>query len=1283
MNKKADSVQNVSLPIVTMLVENFGSDELEDAKVQLDNLIHMNIIYDEEKEQVLEGLERKKKETVEEVKDTMEEVKDDVAQDVQDYVEDEQDMVSVTAAHNKQAGTELWETPEGKWWLLSTVTMTPVGPVFDTRDTAIEYAVQNKRWTVSVGQELVKQQDFRDGLGTPADFIIKEGGVLPEFMKTNKFILDIPKEDLTSASSIQIWVSAMTSSLVTLMRTLDQENQAQLDEYKALHDAVVYLKSLYKDVVKSTSKAVQGTVIQSKIVKRDDGYYVISESAGKTLGGPYTNREEAETRMRQVEYFKHKGVKTDKNRFPDADRAGIEIKNASSLEHSGELLNHSTDESDFENRIIREIVFRLATGENKQKITSWLIDQKYEIPSYAEELYAKGLKEFKEQKKQYQEQQKVVSSKFDVIPGGVGQDLKPEDVDPKELSMGIKVEMEHTEGTDELSKEEKEAIAEDIAFDHLSEDPAYYTKLKKMEKSSGDWYQTIQKWVALGFTEDEAREWRKVDYTDPEWMLELKNRGITPEQAKPWFSSHVIFDWDIRPDRLRFLIDMGFTPKDVKEQFDSGWDVEKFINLHKNKVGTKLKKMEETKDLSYIKEGARRYFNKGDMVSGNLFDTGVVIDSGSAKQMVDAGYDVSGAVQTSFDRNIKPNERCVVVELYDGSLGVFLASEVWLNDNERDAAQIELDSGDRVTVNMPGNKYDGQVATVLYAGQAGATQRVIKFDSGETATYLVGFLTRIKKNSGFGGNTGADADNTQEDVELLRMYESDAAESLGELEEETDRTKRKQLKKDLEFYKRQIEALETKIKNASVPVQEDTVDSFTQLIAEALVSDMTEAQEYLASIFDAPWQKVKRQLTAELNGVYSDYIEKGLEQHQKALDGLSVKREYAKKIANQLSDYLDTYPMFETTNKDAMRDFVLDAMDTFKMDEFELILALDEEYIYGNLDKEFVEAAQAVLDTMPVAASVKTSSLLYPYAWKSFADSDDPKEVAQYNEIANVLSLQVDKAVAVVEQFGLPVDRVNFDKIISNQLTPVDLLLIIECYNMSEENAPMFVLSYYSVPKGESDRTKWQAKVSNAVGFANLKEVIAAAIHFAENVVKQGIKKRADDVAPAAVLEYNQSHATYASLQIVMNELQSTIVDLHQRLDDITLSVHDKSKLTQLLELKTVAYEDARHKAHILANRINELNEQIDWAQVKGTKKHADDEEEFIDADGHVLNEGDFVMLRDGARHGVIVSLNLYGKYIPQTELTPAEYPEQEVIIEWQDGSKGYYTPDELLVVRA
>lgn len=56
------------------------------------------------------------------------------------------------------------------------------------------------------------------------------------------------------------------------------------------------------------------------------------------------------------------------------------------------------------------------------------------------------------------------------LTGGVGDATAPHNVDPAELSMGQTVEMEHTTDPD---------IATEIALDHLSEDPKYYTKLRK------------------------------------------------------------------------------------------------------------------------------------------------------------------------------------------------------------------------------------------------------------------------------------------------------------------------------------------------------------------------------------------------------------------------------------------------------------------------------------------------------------------------------------------------------------------------------------------------------------------------------------------------------------------------------------------------------------------------------------------------------------------------------------------------------------------------------------
>jgi len=57
------------------------------------------------------------------------------------------------------------------------------------------------------------------------------------------------------------------------------------------------------------------------------------------------------------------------------------------------------------------------------------------------------------------------------IEGGKGDNLDPKDVDQRELAVGIAVEVEHRKG-------DKEA-AQDIALDHLKENPKYYSKAIK------------------------------------------------------------------------------------------------------------------------------------------------------------------------------------------------------------------------------------------------------------------------------------------------------------------------------------------------------------------------------------------------------------------------------------------------------------------------------------------------------------------------------------------------------------------------------------------------------------------------------------------------------------------------------------------------------------------------------------------------------------------------------------------------------------------------------------
>jgi hypothetical protein len=67
------------------------------------------------------------------------------------------------------------------------------------------------------------------------------------------------------------------------------------------------------------------------------------------------------------------------------------------------------------------------------------------------------------------------TSTMDKIKGGIGDKKTNSDFDKKQLASGAAVEREHTKD---------KSMAQEIARDHLTEDPEYYVKLRKMEKKA-------------------------------------------------------------------------------------------------------------------------------------------------------------------------------------------------------------------------------------------------------------------------------------------------------------------------------------------------------------------------------------------------------------------------------------------------------------------------------------------------------------------------------------------------------------------------------------------------------------------------------------------------------------------------------------------------------------------------------------------------------------------------------------------------------------------------------
>jgi hypothetical protein len=120
--------------------------------------------------------------------------------------------------------------------------------------------------------------------------------------------------------------------------------------------------------------------------------------------------------------------------------------------------------------------------------------------------------------------------KEDKIPGGLAQGKTLEDIAKKhiegkrmgirpmmvflkkQLEKGVKIEMEHT--TDEN-------IAEEIAMDHLWEDPKYYDKLEKVEINEGKYHDKLVK-MALRKDPDRLTDLGKEYLPEPKFTSDFK-----------------------------------------------------------------------------------------------------------------------------------------------------------------------------------------------------------------------------------------------------------------------------------------------------------------------------------------------------------------------------------------------------------------------------------------------------------------------------------------------------------------------------------------------------------------------------------------------------------------------------------------------------------------------------------------------------------------------------------------------------------------------------------------
>ena len=130
------------------------------------------------------------------------------------------------------------------------------------------------------------------------------------------------KKSIEKKNFNQSWEESKLLSPVTGMICLKCEYMGDLSEFlDTLKQSKIYNKTV--SVCPGCSEELQEEDVsfasyeESKIVKRKDGWHVISEKTGKNLGGPYATRKEAVKRLQQVEFFKHQGSEDNENEKED------------------------------------------------------------------------------------------------------------------------------------------------------------------------------------------------------------------------------------------------------------------------------------------------------------------------------------------------------------------------------------------------------------------------------------------------------------------------------------------------------------------------------------------------------------------------------------------------------------------------------------------------------------------------------------------------------------------------------------------------------------------------------------------------------------------------------------------------------------------------------------------------------------------------------------------------------------------------------------------------------
>jgi len=165
----------------------------------------------------------------------------------------------------------------------------------------------------------------------------------------------------------------------------------------------------------------------------------------------------------------------------------------------------------------------------------------------------------------------------DLIPGGLADDAPDSAFNSEELTRGIEVENEHTQN---------EEMAREIAKDHLSEIPDYYTRLAQMEKEA-----ELKESVNLDFSSSDSVSeliGELIPLNTAKRLVEMLNKDS--DLLDKFLEAQITFK--AHKPRVLHLTDPE-TELEIRDPL-SGWPV---IDIEKNLI--KLESANDSSEQSY------------------------------------------------------------------------------------------------------------------------------------------------------------------------------------------------------------------------------------------------------------------------------------------------------------------------------------------------------------------------------------------------------------------------------------------------------------------------------------------------------------------------------------------------------------------------------------------------------------------------------------------------------------------------------------------------------------